>query len=111
MSSSRSRACRLGIAFLVASLALAGAAGAAVSVRADGAAPQITLLAPANESKVPSDVSLNTYPTFRWRVDWTQPPTSGVVRGLRRKRSPRVCGRRSSTWRRRTRGTATSGLR
>src|SRR5438874_12523807 len=79
VSSSRSRACRLGIALLVASLALAGAAGAAVSVRADGAAPQITLLAPANESKVPSDVSLNTYPTFRWRVDWTQPPTSGIV--------------------------------
>ena len=79
MSFSPSRACRLGIALFVTSLALAGASGAAVSVRADGAAPQITLLAPANESEVPSDVSLKTYPTFKWRVDWTQPPTSGVV--------------------------------
>jgi hypothetical protein len=77
VSSSRLRACRVGSALFVASLALASAAGAAVSVRADGTAPQITLLAPANETTVPSDA--NTFPTFRWRVDWTQPPTSGVV--------------------------------
>jgi hypothetical protein len=75
----RRRACRLGIALSVASLALAGAAAAAVSTRGDVAPPQITLLTPANESTVASDASLTTYPAFTWRIDWPQPPTSGVV--------------------------------
>ncbi len=74
MSVSRSRACRLGIALVVASLALAAGA---VSAHADGAPPQITLLAPANGSSVSSDAA--TFPTFSWRVDWAQPPTTPVV--------------------------------
>jgi hypothetical protein len=55
------------------------ALGPASAAHADGAGPRITLLSPANGATIESAPGLQTYPTFKWHVDWPDVPAGTTV--------------------------------
>lgn len=70
-------AARIRIAVLVLLAGLAPTGAAAASTQATQ--PVITLLAPGNGTLVEGAQSATGVVTFRWQVDWAQPPSGGTV--------------------------------
>ena len=70
-------------------LVLVAALATASTAAADGTAPTVTLLSPANGTTLTLDGQHN--PAFSWRIDYAQPPTqptSADRSGRRRVRLP-----------------------